>query len=59
MKIAQLALSVGRHEVALEILEPYAAQAHQGVERVRGAALVEMHWDHPHSQEYRRRPPIS
>ena len=31
VKIAQLALSVGRHEVALEILEPYVAQANQGV----------------------------
>ena len=52
VKIAQLALSVGRHEVALEILEPYAAQADQGVDRVRGVALVEMHWDQPHSREY-------
>ncbi|MGA2062339.1 MAG: RyR domain-containing protein, partial [Thermoguttaceae bacterium] len=52
VKIAQLALSVGRHEVALEILEPYVAQANQGVERVRGVTLVEMHWDDPRSREY-------
>ena len=52
VKIAQLALSVGRHEVALKILEPYAAQANQGVQRVRGVTLFEMHWDRPYSREY-------
>jgi ppGpp synthetase/RelA/SpoT-type nucleotidyltranferase len=52
VKIAQLALSIGRHETALEILEPYAAERHQGVERVRGVALVEMHWDQPDREEY-------
>jgi ppGpp synthetase/RelA/SpoT-type nucleotidyltranferase len=52
VKIAQLAYSIGRHEVALEILEPYVAQANQGVQRVRGITLVEMHWDHPRSREY-------
>ena len=52
-KIAQLALSVGRHEVALEILEPYATDENREVERVRGVTLVEMHWDHPSSREYR------
>ncbi len=52
VKIAQLAISVGRHAVALEILEPYVAEAKQGVQRVRGLALVEMHWDHPRNREY-------
>jgi len=52
VKIAQLALSIGRHEVALEILQPYAVQVHQGVDRVRGVALLEMHWDRPQSREY-------
>ncbi len=51
-KIAQLALSVGQHEVALEILKPYAAQVNQGVDRVRGLTLVDMHWDQPRSREY-------
>jgi ppGpp synthetase/RelA/SpoT-type nucleotidyltranferase len=52
VKIAQLALSIGRHEIALEILEPYTAQGHQGVERVRGVALTELYWDHPRSEEF-------
>ena len=52
VKIAQLALSIGQHETALEILRPYAAEAHQGVERVRGTALLEMHWDDPRGKEY-------
>jgi ppGpp synthetase/RelA/SpoT-type nucleotidyltranferase len=52
VKIAQLAISAGRHEVALEILAPYVAEGNQGVERVRGVALVEMHWDAPRGKEY-------
>ncbi len=52
VKIAQLALSVGRHEIALEVLEPYVAAANQGVQGVRGVTLVEMHWDTPRSREY-------
>ena len=52
VKIAQLALSIGRHEAAMETLKPYPAQVNQGVDRVRGVALVEMHWDQPNSREY-------
>ena len=52
VKIAQLAISIGRHEIALEVLRPYAAAGHQGVERVRGVALTEMHWDDPGSEPY-------
>ena len=51
-KIAQLALSVGRHETALEVLRPHAAAPHQGIQRARGAALTEMHWDNPRSKEF-------
>jgi ppGpp synthetase/RelA/SpoT-type nucleotidyltranferase len=51
-KIAQLAISIGRHEMALEIIQPYLDRSHQGVERVRGVALTELHWDHPRSKEY-------
>ena len=40
VKIAQLALSIGRHETALEVLRALCRRAHQGVERVRGVALT-------------------
>ena len=33
VKIARLAVSIGRHDVALEVLQPYAAVSHQGVDR--------------------------
>ncbi|MFH0953777.1 MAG: RyR domain-containing protein [Verrucomicrobiota bacterium] len=52
VKIAQLALSLGQHETALKILKPYATRPHQGVQRVTGVALTDMHWDHPRSKEF-------
>ena len=58
-KIAQLALSVGQHEVALEILKPYAAQVNQGVDRVRGLTLVEHALGPAAEPGISRRPPIS
>jgi ppGpp synthetase/RelA/SpoT-type nucleotidyltranferase len=54
VKIGQLALSIGKHELALSVLSPYAKAAHQGVERVRGTALTEMYWDTPRHQKYRQ-----
>jgi ppGpp synthetase/RelA/SpoT-type nucleotidyltranferase len=54
VKIAQLALAIGRHELALSVLSPYAAAAHQGAQRVRGTALTEMYWDTPRHQKYRQ-----
>jgi len=53
VRIAQLALAIGEHDLALEVLEPYAARNHQGVQRVRGVALTEKHWDEPRSAGYR------
>ncbi len=52
VKIAQLALSIGRHRTALEVLEPYKAKGDQGVQRLLGAALTEMYEDQPGSPAY-------
>jgi ppGpp synthetase/RelA/SpoT-type nucleotidyltranferase len=52
VRIAQLALGIGSHQLALEVLEPFAAEPHQGVQRVRGLALVELHWDNPRGKEF-------
>ena len=38
VKIGQLALSIGEHELALNILQPYVGGGNQGVQRVRGIA---------------------
>ena len=54
VKIAQLALTIGEHELALKILTPYATTAHQGVQRVRGLALTEMYWEDPKQRNYRQ-----
>ncbi len=52
VKIAQLALSVGGHELAVEMLQSYRPKLDQGVDRVRGLTLVDMHWDHPKSKGF-------
>jgi ppGpp synthetase/RelA/SpoT-type nucleotidyltranferase len=52
VRIAQLALATGKHRLALDILEPYAHEHHQGVERVRGIALTEMFWSRPGNRKY-------
>jgi ppGpp synthetase/RelA/SpoT-type nucleotidyltranferase len=52
VKIAQLALSIGKYELALEILSPYSKELHQGVQRVRGMALTDLKWDTPKDKEY-------
>ncbi len=52
VRIAQLAVSVGKHKLAIEILEPYVHEHHQGVERVRGIALTEMYWNRSRNRKY-------
>jgi ppGpp synthetase/RelA/SpoT-type nucleotidyltranferase len=54
VKIAQLAITIAKYDLALRILTPYAAAGHQGVERVRGTALTEMYWETPRHQKYRQ-----
>lgn len=53
-RAGQLALSAGRHQEAVALLEPFAGQNHAGIQRVLGSALVEFHWDDPKSQGYER-----
>ena len=52
VRIASLAAGIGRHELALDVLAPYAEWRHRGVERARGLAMCEAHWDRPRSAEY-------
>jgi hypothetical protein len=53
-KIARLALSIGEHEAAAEVLLPYAGEPHRGVQRLLGLVLTENHRDRPRSREYAR-----
>jgi len=52
VKIGQLALAIGGHQSALNVLKPFKDSPNQGVQRVRGLALTEMHWDHPSGNEF-------
>jgi ppGpp synthetase/RelA/SpoT-type nucleotidyltranferase len=52
VRIAQLAFSIGKHKLALDILKPYAYDDHQGAKRVRGIVLTEMYWNRPRSRKY-------
>ncbi len=52
VKIGQLALSIGEHSTALAVLADYSKEPHQGVQRARGIALTELHWDTPKNKEY-------
>jgi ppGpp synthetase/RelA/SpoT-type nucleotidyltranferase len=52
VKVAQLALSIGRHDVAESALRPHTTKGHPGVERVLGLALTEANWDQPHSSGF-------
>jgi len=52
VRVAQLALAIGEHKLALDVLGQYADAGHQGVERVRGIALTEMYWSRSGSRKY-------
>ncbi len=54
LRAARLALSIGRHELAVTILEPHTGQHHPGLHRVLGQALVELHWHEPHHPVFER-----
>ena len=47
VRIGQLALAIDEHEIALDVLKPFSASRHQGVQRVRALALTELHWGSP------------
>jgi ppGpp synthetase/RelA/SpoT-type nucleotidyltranferase len=52
VKIGHLALAIGEHQAALDVLKPFKDSGYQGVQRVRGLALTEMHWDHPSGNDF-------
>jgi len=52
VRLAGLALAIGKHKLALATLQPYASDNHQGVQRLRGIALTEMHWNRRHGRGY-------
>jgi ppGpp synthetase/RelA/SpoT-type nucleotidyltranferase len=51
-RVAQLALAIGRHEMALEETKKFAAENNSAIHRVRGIALTELYADHPKSDEF-------
>jgi ppGpp synthetase/RelA/SpoT-type nucleotidyltranferase len=54
VKIAHLALSIGRHDQALETVAPYSQEPHKGVQRVQGVALTDLSWDKPKDPQFIR-----
>ncbi len=52
VRIAELALAIGNHDQAIDVLAPYRDLPQQGVQRVLGTALTELHWDQPRSSEF-------
>jgi ppGpp synthetase/RelA/SpoT-type nucleotidyltranferase len=54
IRIGQLALAIGQHQTALEVLRPFDAGHSQGVQRIRGIALTELHWDAPTSRQFKQ-----
>jgi ppGpp synthetase/RelA/SpoT-type nucleotidyltranferase len=52
VKIAQLALSIGEHPLALEVIGPYLQEPHKGVQRVQGGALTDLYWDKPKDRQF-------
>lgn len=53
VNIGQLALAIGQHQTALDVLNPFRPQSSQGIQRVLGTAITEMHWDNPRGSEFR------
>lgn len=53
VRIAQLALAIGNHEQAIEVLAPYRTRADRGVQQALGTALTNLHWDTPRSLPFR------
>jgi ppGpp synthetase/RelA/SpoT-type nucleotidyltranferase len=53
VNIGQLALAIGQHQIALDVLNPFRSQSSQGVQRVLGTAITELHWNNPRSREFR------
>ena len=51
--VGQLALAIGQHQTALEVLNPFRSQSSPGVQRVLGTAITELHWDQPRGAEFR------
>lgn len=50
--IAQLALTIGRHQTALDVTKPYKNSGCKPIQRVRGIALTELYADRPRSKKY-------
>ena len=52
VKIGQLALAIGEYQAALDVLKPFRDSRYQGVQRIRGLAVTEMHWDQPSGNDF-------
>lgn len=54
VRLAQLALSIGDFEQAIEVLQPLRDGDDRAVQRNLGTALVKLHWDTPRSAAFRK-----
>jgi ppGpp synthetase/RelA/SpoT-type nucleotidyltranferase len=52
VRAAQLALAMGQHREAVAFLARFEGEAHPGVRRVLGQALVELHWQNPRDPQF-------
>ena len=54
VRAAQLALAIGKHTQAIEILDVFSAEPTASVQRVLGQALVELYWGAPSGEDFAR-----
>jgi ppGpp synthetase/RelA/SpoT-type nucleotidyltranferase len=52
VRAAQLALAIGEHRQAIDVLQPFQAEPQAEVRRILGQALVESHWQTPDADEF-------
>ena len=52
VKIGQLALAIGEHQTALDVLKRFQNRRGQGVQRISGLALTELNWATPAGEEF-------
>lgn len=52
VRAAQLALAIGRHEQAIQVLQDFQTEPQAQVRQVLGQALVELHWQNANDEAF-------
>ena len=52
VRVAQLAITIGEHQQAADILLPFRHESDPAVCRILGRALVELHWNDPRHEAF-------